>query len=99
MYISFYIPFAFTAFFFDTHARAHARTHTQTYQLRGFPLNSTLTSTKNQRIFSILVPTTPISPDVINLSNGTDVTCLPLQNQITKEEDKTTGKAILCLRL
>ena len=50
-------------------------------------------------MFSILVQTTPISPDVINLSTGADPSCLPLQNQTTKEEDKAAGKAVLCLRL
>jgi hypothetical protein len=97
---------SFIAFFFDTHTHTHhththtthKHTHTQTYQRPVPPHNSTLTSTKNQRIFPLLVQTTLISPDVINVSTGADPSCLPLQKQTTKEEDKAAGKALLCLR-
>ena len=85
LYISFQLPFAFAAFFFTVYPP---------YQLRIFPVNSLLISTRNERRFSILVETLAISPAIINLSTRAS-TNFHFQNQTANSEDKTAGNAVL----
>ena len=85
LYISFQLPFAFAAFFFTVYPP---------YQIRIFPVNSLLISTRNERRFSILVETVAISPAIINLSTRAPIS-FHFQNKTSNFEDKTAGNAVL----
>jgi hypothetical protein len=50
---------------------------------------------ENQRRCSVLVQTTVISPAMTNLLTRAGKSCLPFQNRVANEEDKTAGKAVL----
>ena len=85
LYFSFQLPFALAAFYFTIYPP---------YQLRIFPVNSLLISTRNERRFSILVETVAISPTIINLSTRAPIN-FHFQNQIASDEDKTAGNTVL----
>jgi hypothetical protein len=59
-------------------------------------VNSIPIPIKNQTRCAVLVETNVISPIAINLLTRAGISCLPFQNRVAIDEEKTVGNAVLC---